>query len=130
MEVGFRRRLGLEPGQMLGLVVPQQEWQIGAQTDDGAKKRTGGQLRLRSSLHVDGRATLHYKNLISRSHESESSVCTVSSEKGKTCSPLTNLYLTIMCISTVAYKYLRLKDYICLLLSMNMWLEYKPSVSL
>lgn len=49
---------------------------------------------------------------------------------GKTCSPLTNLYLTIMCISTVAYKYLRSKDYICLFLSMNMWLEYKPSVSL
>lgn len=80
MEVGFRRRLGLEPGQMLGLVVPQQEWQIGVQTDDGAKKRTGGQLRLWSSLHVDGRATLHHKNLFSRSHESESSVCTVSSE--------------------------------------------------
>lgn len=80
MEVGFRRRLGLEPGQMLGLVVPQQEWQIGAQADDGAKKRTGGQLRLRSSLHIDGRATLHHKNLFSRSHESESSVCTVSSE--------------------------------------------------
>lgn len=80
MEVGFRRRLGLEPGQMLGLVVPQQEWQIGAQADDGAKKRNGGQLRLRSSLHVDGRATLHHKNLFSRSHESESSVCTVSSE--------------------------------------------------
>lgn len=56
MEVGFRRRR-LEPGQMLGLVVPQQEWQIAPQAEDGAK-RTGGQLRLRSSVLVDGRATL------------------------------------------------------------------------
>lgn len=111
-EVGFRRqRLGLEPGQMLGLVVPQQEWQIGAQADDGAKERTRGQLRLHSSymlmddLHYTMR--ICFPGLMKLSPLSSLSALRLG---GKTCRPRTNLYLTIMCISKVAYNYISFKD--------------------